>query len=536
MNNEAENTDKALRMGKASAAGSFHLLVGVALSNVIMAVGTIILLRLISQEDYGLYSIALIPSLTMNLFRDWGVSSAMTKYLAEYKAKNEDEEVNSIIKAGLLFEAVMGAILSIITVVMSNFIASTLLHRADLSPLISLVSITTFSGALLTAIQSSFVGFEKMKYNSATMLFQAIMKTFATTLLVLIGYGALGAVLGYTLSFLAASIIAAGLLYVLVIAKHRSKTKKKIEIGKTLKMMLQYGIPLSLSSIIVGFTGQFYNFMMASSSTNLMIGNYQSAIQFSVLLSFLTVPISTVLFPAFAKLDPLKEKELLKTVYVSSVRYTAVLLVPATMAVMTLAAPMITTLFGEKWTYAPFFLSIYVAGNLFAAVGNVGMGAFLSGRGETRMLLKLSILSISIGIPLGITLIPTYGIVGVIVSNLLAGLPSMFWGLYWIWKRYEVKPDFASSGRILIASAIAVVPTYLSTYFLRTADWMKLAAGGAVFLTTYILIAPIIGAVTQSDINNLKAISSGLGAITKIVHLLLSLTARVARLRSRKEN
>jgi len=104
--------------------------------------------------------------------------------------------------------------------------------------------------------------------------------------------------------------------------------------------MLPYGVPLSLSSIIVGFMGQLYNFVMASSCSNLMIGNYRSAVQFSVLLTYLTVPISTVLFPTFAKLDPQHELQLLKTVYTSSVKYTALLIVPATTAIMTLSKPM----------------------------------------------------------------------------------------------------------------------------------------------------------------------------------------------------
>jgi hypothetical protein len=44
-------------------------------------------------------------------------------------------------------------------------------------------------------------------------------------LLVLIGYGALGAVVGYSFSFLATSIIAAAFLYLFVTARHLSGEK-----------------------------------------------------------------------------------------------------------------------------------------------------------------------------------------------------------------------------------------------------------------------------------------------------------------------
>ena len=53
--------DKALEMGKSSATGSFHLLIGVAGSTVIMAIGTLVLAALLPVEDVGLYGMALIP-------------------------------------------------------------------------------------------------------------------------------------------------------------------------------------------------------------------------------------------------------------------------------------------------------------------------------------------------------------------------------------------------------------------------------------------------------------------------------------------
>ena len=105
--------------------------------------------------------------------------------------------------------------------------------------------------------------------------------------------------------------------------------------------------------------------MMAIYCTNTMIGNYQAAIQFATILTFFTIPVSTVLFPAFSKINPKNEIKLLQIVFASSVKYAAMILIPATTAMMVLSKPMISTLFGEKWIYAPFFLTLYVISNLF---------------------------------------------------------------------------------------------------------------------------------------------------------------------------
>jgi hypothetical protein len=267
-----------------------------------------------------------------------------------------------------------------------------------------------------------------------------------------------------------------------------------------------------------------------------LIGNYQMALNFAILLTFFTFPIATVLFPAFAKLDSRNEPQLLKTVFTSSVKYTSLLLVPATTALMVLSNPMVSTLFGrEKWLYAPFFLVLYVTNNLGALVGSLSMNSLLSGLGETRILMRLGILSVAIAVPLGYFLVPTLGIVGVILGTIIAGLPSMLLGLHWTWKRYGVKADFASSAKILVSSAVAAITAYLSFTFLNASDWIRLAVGGASFLAVYILVAPLVGAISQTDIDNFRSMFSGLGVISKLINSLLDLIERIARNRPRKK-
>ena len=70
-----------------------------------------------------------------------------------------------------------------------------------------------------------------------------------------------------------------------------------------------------------------------------------------------------------------------------------------------------------------------VIGNLFVAIGSVSAGGFLSGLGKTRIPMYQSIITIIIGLPLGIVLISMYGIVGLIIANILSAIPSMIWAL-----------------------------------------------------------------------------------------------------------
>jgi stage V sporulation protein B len=524
--------EKTLQMGKTSATGSFQLLIGVATSTIIMAVGAIILGRFLGADGYGLYGIVVIPSTLINLFRDWGINSAITKYVASLRVTNRTEEIHDVIVAGLIFEVASGLALSFLSLALATFIASTVFHRPESAVFIAIISVSIISGSLLAASQAVFIGFERWKLNSFTVICQAIVKTVIGPVLIFLGYSVLGAVIGYTVGFIAAGIIGLATFYFILFRPLRKKATGNSSITKTLKEMLRYGVPLSIASILGGILGQFYSFIVVPLTSNTLYGNYITALNFTTLLTFLTIPIATVLFPAFAKLDPKKEHELVKTVYAASIKYTSILLVPATMAMMALSGPMIGTLYGEKYVYGPFFLTIFVIGNLFTVFGSLSAGGLLTGLGQTRIPMTQSIITVAIGLPLGVILIGMFQITGLIVASVIAGLPSMFWGLYWIWKHYEAKADFQSSAKILAASAIAAVAAYLPTVFLNTANWIKLIIGLVIFLTVYVFGAPLIGAICQDDITNLRSMFSSMGIVSKIMNLPLALAEKAASIRS----
>jgi len=522
--------DKALRMGKDSASGSLRLFIGRTVSTVIMAVGAIILGLLILPADYGLYTIAVIPAATIGLMQDWGVGYAMIKYCAQSRAANKDVgELRQIIISGLTFEITTGAILTVFSFLTANFIALTIFHKPEVAPLVALVSLTLFFGSLYGPAQSIFVGFERMGLISACMICQAIAQCVLPPLLVYAGYGAYGAVLGYVSSLLVACIVAMILLYFAIFRKLGSNVTSNSNIRQTLKRLLHYGVPLATANILAGILTQFYSFMMAYFVSDSIIGNFKIATNFAVLLTFFSFPITTVLFPAFSKINPRNEQQLLKTVFTASVKYTTLFLVPATMAMMVLSKPLIDTLYGSKWFYAPPFLALSVIGNLFVIFGGLSVTSLLPALGETKMLMKLNLLTLIIGIPIAFLLIPQFGIPGVIIAGITASLPELFVSLYWIWKRFGIKAEFRSSIKIFLASSIAALATYLFQSVFAAAAWITLTIGVILFLAIYLIAVPLSGAVNQTDVNNLRAMFLGLSIISKLLEIPLMLIEKLLK-------
>jgi len=526
-----EVLDKASEMGRISAVGSFQLFLGKLISSTALAVGTMIISVFILPTAYGLYTIAAIPASTFLLFQDCGVGMAMTRFCAQCKAENRERDLPKIIIAGMTFELATGCLLTIISLLMASFLAFAVFKKPASAFLIELISVTILSSAVSGASQSVFAGLERMKFSSYAMVSQAIVQGTLSALLVFLGYGALGATIGYTIGSVVSGLTSAFLLYFVILRRLSSQFAFKSDLIQTLKLMLKYGIPLSISIIVSGILLQFYFFLMAIFCSASIIGDYSIATNFAIIMTFFTVPITTVMFPAFSKINPQKERKLLKTVFATSAKYAAILIIPATLALIVLSRPIIGTLFGNKWSYAPLLLSLSVASYLLTVFGSLSTSTLIPALGETKFYMKLNLLSLLIGIPLGFILIPELGIIGVILSALLDGIPGMFIGILWAWKKYETVIDFKSSAKILLTSLIAATITFLFFYLLNLTYWIQLIIGFVLFCAVYLTITPLLGAISREDIKNLRYIISSLGTISKILEIPLTLMEKTLKVK-----
>jgi O-antigen/teichoic acid export membrane protein len=542
--------DKALQMGKSSATGSFHLLIGVVASSVIMAVGTLVLAALLSSDALGLYGVALIPASMINFFRDLGVNSAMTQQIAALRSSGRDSEIRKVIVSGTIFELIGGVVLSLACVALSGPLAI-VLQRSEVANLIAIYSLSIFTGAVIAATSAIFIGYERMWLNSSATIIQSVVKTALGPFLVIIGFSVLGAIIAATVSVLAGAVVSFALVYFKL---YRYLKKEKIpwsEIAANIKSMLNYGVPLSISNLVVGLLPQAVAFLMAVYASNPTMGNYYAATYFNVVITFVSFPIATALFPAFSKLDPKKERSLLQTVFATSVKYTSLLMIPVAMIMITLATPIVNTLFpadgifnslfvigaAPKFPYAAMFLALSSLISLLPLFGTISLGTFQTGIRETNQIMKQSILSLAISLPATYFLIiylkaiggEAFAVVGGIIGILLSCLPGPIWGLYWSWKKYGVKANFRSSGKIFIAAIIASIVTFVFTTLVSLPYFILLGLGFVLYVVVYLITAPLIGAVNQADIDNFRTMFSGLGIVSRILNLPLLLMRKLCR-------
>ena len=239
---------KARNLGEVSARGGFHLFWGVAFSSIISAIGIIIVGRILSPEEMGVVSIVINAPNLIKTFRDFGIDQATIKFTALYRSDNKFNKVKQVLATEIIFEVIIGLILMVISFFLSDFIAS-VLGREEIVPLLQIASVIIFSEALLKAAQAAFTGYEKMGFYSISLVIQSTVKTCLMALLVLTGFGALGAIIGDTISYIVAGLLSILILY-FVIYNRIQNQKERLQIviwfSQSLMMQVDYCLMIEL--------------------------------------------------------------------------------------------------------------------------------------------------------------------------------------------------------------------------------------------------------------------------------------------------
>jgi peptidoglycan biosynthesis protein MviN/MurJ (putative lipid II flippase) len=141
--------------------------------------------------------------------------------------------------------------------------------------------------------------------------------------------------------------------------------------------------------------------------------------------------------------------------------------------------------------------------------------------------MKLGLITLGMGLPLSLILIPMFGIPGLIVTTLVSGIPSTAVGLWWTKRHFGATVDWTSSTRVLVASAVAAVTTYVTISQLNYQYWVELVFGGITFLILYFVAAPLTRAVNKNDVTNLKEMLSDLGPFSLLFHIPLNIVEKL---------
>jgi O-antigen/teichoic acid export membrane protein len=498
------SSDELTTIAQKAARGGLFLFIGNASSTVILAVGAIVVARLLGPFNYGLYTLTVTVPVLLVALADVGMNYALIRLPARLRAEGDHARANRLIKLGFLLKLGISTIASVVCYAGSTMFASIVLNRPELAPFIQLASLMIVFQAIFDATTNIFIGQDRMHYSASVQIMQAILKGTLAPVLVFVGLGIAGAIWGYLLALAAAGLTGAILLF----TKHAPSSDRPTNLASTeLRTLLGYGLPLYAAAILSVFLSQYQNIVLAHFSSNVQIGNFSATWTFNGFMAILIYPITTAIFPMFSKMDPKSQRGDLVRAFVLAVKYSSLLMIPASVMVMIFSRDLISLTFGGSFAFAPQYLVLLSAFYLLAGIGYLILGSFLNGVALTGTVLRMGILTLAVYVPLCPALTWLWGPLGLLIAYIIANAISTVYGLNRASVMFGARPDLKASGRILLASLGAAAPTIL----LIRLDSMgigigNLLVGGLVFLVFYLTLAPIAGAVDKVDVMNLGSL------------------------------
>ena len=234
-----------------------------------------------------------------------------------------------------------------------------------------------------------------------------------------------------------------------------------------------------------------------------------------------------MLYPAFSKIDPDQEHDTFKHVFRSSVKYSTLLVIPVVAMVIALAVPAVSTIFAANYAKAPLYLALLAINYLVIAFGEYSTGNVINSQEQASIKLLLILVTVGVGVPLGIFAVSRFGVLGLLVTLIFDGVPSTIIGLAFVQRRYRVTIDWASSGKILLSSAVAGALAYFTVTEIRLPSVIQLLLGVSIFLFSYIGMIVLTRGINRADIVNLREMTRGLGPVGKLVNLILVLIGKL---------
>jgi len=532
INPSMNNENSEIRIARVAVTGAFHVFLGKIISRAIGIIGGIILIRLFADPTkYGLLNIAIVFPGILLIFGDLGMEDAIIKYVSECIATGNRQNVKVFFYAGLLFKMIPNTILTIIGFFTAGIFAN-VLGKAYTAQLIQVASLLVLAWSIDSIARASLLAVDATKTYGFVLVLNELLLSAMPIVLVLYGMGVMGALIGMVAASLVTSITAMviSMFKINSISKQENEHKKgdehSISIKEAFEKMLAFGLPLVLLHFINTGIGQYYNFMIARYCLPEDMGNYSIAKKAVNPIEYVAWPISLVMFPMFSKI-PNDKKETLGKFFKYTVKYSSLVLLPTAMLIMIFAHPLVVLLFGKEYDLSWIYISLLSINSLLYGLSKVHMRKLLLSRGETRFVAILGAISAVTGITLSLALVPSYGVLGLIATNLTAGWPSYIIMLRKVSKKYNIKPPIKIVSKIYLSlMALGIVSLAL---VILIQNEIVLVPGVLAGLVTYLVCLTSIGAVKKVDINNLREMFKNSPVLGRIINIPLILLEKIAK-------
>ena len=366
-----------LDLARATIRGSIWVYTSYYSGKILVFISTIVLARLLSQDDFGVAGYAFVTISFLEVFAGLGVGPALIYYPS-------DEEANN---TAFWLNIMMGLVLLVSTWFLAPLVGN-FFNDTRAVAVVRLLAIN-FPISAVGGIHDTLL----RKQLSFSLKFipdfsKALCKGIVSITLAAFGMGAWSLIIGQ----------AVGTLIWVFVLWRVLPWRPTIRLSRQLvKPLLRYG----LNIVAVGILGIFLE-----NTDYLFIGRYMGAVALGIYSVAFRIPdilimqfcsiISRVVFPVFSKMN--KDAAALSSAFLNTTRYVSLITVPMGLGMAVIARPLVLVFFSEKWVEAyPVLQAIAIYGVCLSLAYNAG--DIYKAQGKPKVLTIMAIFRVIILLP-----------------------------------------------------------------------------------------------------------------------------------------
>lgn len=408
---------------KTVAKGAFWSFTGTMALKLVSFVYTIIIARLFSEEQVGIFYLAMSVIYLVAIFGDLGINTAIGRYIPFYIGKGEKKKAYAVLETSYLFSGSLTAILSLVMFFTAGAVANSFSNPA-LAPAIEMLSIYLVFGVLFSLNCSFLAGLKKIKEGALLNNGQNILKLLLTIGMYLV-FGREGYVItvAFTLSYIAFTIISfwyAGREAAKIGAKGSTNLTEKAAL---LREIMPLGLTLAIVAEIANIA--FYTdrimmgYLLPPEISAAKIGVYSIAVAMGMMILIFPGAITSIFSPVIAELHGKEDKEEMKKISKTAVRWNIFALFPITIVMLVFAKEILGIFYGSAYAEGAVVLAFFSIGIFFRMLSNV-QTTILSSMRIIKVELYAAIIALVVNAVLDFYLIPIYGMDGAAMASAIS--------------------------------------------------------------------------------------------------------------------
>lgn len=394
------------------------------------ALTVVVLARLLDPSEYGLVFLAIAIVEITKMTAKLGVPESAARYVAEYK-EDKPEQLRHIIRTSFVFLLVLISTVSIVMAVGHQLIAD-MLDEPELAPLLLVGVVYLIFNVLAGYARSILQAFEAIQLAAVVKIIQGIGKFVFAVGLVLVGFGAAGALSGYALRSFFASIF--GLIAIYLLYYRTFKVADRMERGLK-RRIAEYSVPLMLTQAAKRLDSRVDTLLVGFFLNPVAVSFYAISNQ---VIDFVQTPAAALGFTISPTLGSEKAAgniDEAARLYETSLIHSLLLYIPAAAGLILVAEPLIGLVFGAEYIGAVPVLQVLGFYAVLVAIMDItSHGLDFLGRARARAIVRGITAVLNVG--LNIVLIPTIGVVGAAIATMTT------FSLYTIASVYIIHQEF----------------------------------------------------------------------------------------------